>query len=268
MNSLYSRQSFLGPDSEAMIADCRLGIIGLGGGGSHIVQQAAHLGIKHYVIYDPQDIEDTNLNRLVGATLADVGAPKTSVAERVIFGLHPSADIVTRTMRWQDDPEPYLRACDIIIGCVDGTQERLELEALARRYIIPLIDIGMDVHVIQPESPRMAGQIILSMPGGPCLKCFGAIPEDNVVQNAYGEAGGRPQVVWANGILASTAIGMLVDLITNWSQTLSSLPYLQYDGNAHTVLPHVRLSHMPPNSVCPHFPLGKVGPPIFRNIVQ
>jgi tRNA A37 threonylcarbamoyladenosine dehydratase len=35
----YSRQSFLGPDAEARIPRCTVGVVGLGGGGSHIVQQ-------------------------------------------------------------------------------------------------------------------------------------------------------------------------------------------------------------------------------------
>ena len=45
----YSRQSFLGPGSEARIARCTVGVAGLGGGGSHIVQQLAHIGFKRYV---------------------------------------------------------------------------------------------------------------------------------------------------------------------------------------------------------------------------
>jgi len=65
--------------------------------------------------------------------------------------------------RWQDHPEP-LRACDLIFGCVDGFAERRELEARALRYLIPLVDIDMDVHCVENQPPRMAGQVIVSMP--------------------------------------------------------------------------------------------------------
>lgn len=57
----YSRQSFLGPDSEARISRCTIGLAGLGGGGSHIVQHLAHIGFQRYVIYDDDLVEDSNL---------------------------------------------------------------------------------------------------------------------------------------------------------------------------------------------------------------
>ena len=72
--SRFDRQSFLGSHSDAQITSFRIGIAGLGGGGSHIAQQLAHLGFVDYALFDDQRIEETNLNRLVGATEADVGS--------------------------------------------------------------------------------------------------------------------------------------------------------------------------------------------------
>ena len=42
----FSRQSFLGSDSEERIARCTIGVPGLGGGGSHVIQQLAHIGFQ------------------------------------------------------------------------------------------------------------------------------------------------------------------------------------------------------------------------------
>ena len=63
----YSRQSFLGADAEERIARCTVAVPGLGGGGSHVVQQLAHIGFQNYIIYDGDRVEESNLNRLVGA---------------------------------------------------------------------------------------------------------------------------------------------------------------------------------------------------------
>src|SRR3546814_7257519 len=52
----YSRQSFLGPDSDQALEAATIGFGGLGGGGSHAVQQAAHLGIGNFVLVDPDAI--------------------------------------------------------------------------------------------------------------------------------------------------------------------------------------------------------------------
>ena len=51
----------------------------------------------------------------------------------------------------------------------------------------------------------------------------------------YGAGGGRAQVVWSNGILASTAVGLFIQLVAPW-HTQQVLPILlEYDGNTHAV---------------------------------
>jgi hypothetical protein len=72
VNLRHSRQSFLGRDSETIISTAKLGIVGLSGGGSHLVQQLGHIGFRRFAIYDPDHVDESNLNRLVGATFADV----------------------------------------------------------------------------------------------------------------------------------------------------------------------------------------------------
>lgn len=262
MNDRYSRQSFLGPNAEAILQRLIVGVVGLGGGGSHIVQQLAHIGVTRFVLYDADTVEESNLNRMVGATADDAatGSTKISVASRVVRALLPTAEIIACGQRWQDDPDQHLRGCDVIFGCVDGLDERLQLEAMARRYLVPYVDVGLDVHVHAGEAPRMAGQCILSLPTGPCFRCLGAITDQSLAVEAarYGDAGPRPQVVWANGVLASVAVGLAIDLLTGWTNTERRGAYLVYDGNTGVVYTHPRWSHVPPD--CGHFPVSQVGP--------
>lgn len=262
----YSRQSFLGPGAEDAIARGTVGLPGLGGGGSHVVQQLAHIGFQRYVIYDDDVVEESNLNRLVGARLADAvaGTRKIDVAERVIRGLQPDADIRAFPCRWQKKPEP-LRECQIVFGCVDSYLGRSELEIACRRYLMHYIDIGMDVH--GSDNPVIGGQVILSSPGGLCMRCMGFLTDEQLAQEAarYGNAGGRPQVVWPNGALASTAVGLAVDLITNWTRRRRSHAYLSYDGNAATIKESITLRNLDPNS-CTHFSVSQVGDPVLAEL--
>lgn len=262
----HSRQDFLGADAPRLFQRLKIGIIGLGGGGSHVVQQLAHVGFLRYALFDGDSIQDTNLNRLVGATQRDIEQAelKVRIAERVIRGLNPRALVESFACRWQDKPEA-LRSCDVVVGCVDGFSERRELEACARWHLIPYLDIGLDVYQMGDASPEMAGQIILSMPGHPCMQCMGFLSERNLAKEAarYGDAGIRPQVVWANGVLASTAVGLLVDLITGWTRELHPPVYLSYESNRGTVMPHVRLPYVR-DLVCPHYPADAVGAPRFE----
>jgi hypothetical protein len=265
----FSRQSFLGKSSQEIIENVIVGIAGLGGGGSHIMQQLAHVGFLNYRIYDGDIAEDSNLNRLIGAKETDPAnkTPKIEIAKRVIEGLRAKAVVESFRCRWQENPEP-LRGCDLIFGCVDGFSQRRELEACARRYLIPLIDIGMDVHCVGDEPPRMGGQVILSMPGGLCMFCLGFLNERVLAKEGerYGDAGAQPQVVWPNGVLASSAVGIAVDLLTDWTRSLRDVDFLEYDGNKGTVKPHVRLEYLE-DTTCPHYPVDQVGDPVLSGVV-
>lgn len=261
MKNGNNRQSFLGSHLDNVLDNCLIGIVGLGGGGSQIVQQLAHIGFKRFVLYDFDVIEDTNLNRLVGSTELDVEleTKKMSIATRLIRGLCNDACIHPVPKKWQEEPEP-LKKCDIIFGCLDGYKNRAELESLSRRSLIPYIDIGMDVRKVYGEPPRMSGQVIASIPGYPCMRCFGFINETVLAEEAkaYGAAGERPQVIWPNGILSSTAVGIAMNLLMNWTDSCQKQTlYYEYDGNKGTIKPHLKTEI--PLKNCTHYKLEHVG---------
>jgi len=254
MKERLKRQSFLGPESDQILGDCKLAIIGLGGGGSHIAQQSAHLGVSNFLLFDPDEVEESNLNRLIGATAQDViaGTLKATVASRLIKGVNPDAVVEGIKGKWQEH-HSLLRDCDIVFGCLDTYRDRYELEVAARRYLIPYIDLGMDVYEVDDRF-CVSGQVILSMPGHLCMRCLGFLREELLAKEAeeYGAAGGRPQVVWANGALASAAVGIFTQLFTPWHKAHTATVYLEYDGNAQTLTTSNRLAYMG-GKQCPHF---------------
>jgi hypothetical protein len=215
---------------------------------------------------DPDFIEDTNTNRLVGGTLADVAAamPKVDIATRVIRGLVPHARIIPIHGSWRSNL-PALRSCDVIMGSVDTFVEREQLERFARRSLIPYIDVGMDVHDLKEHGFLVSGQIILSTPGNPCMRCCRFITDERLKREAerYGAAGSRPQVVWSNGVLASTAVGLLVQLITPWFHKPPGFAYLEYDGNQSTLVPSAYMRRAATMPACPHHPTNELGDPLF-----
>jgi hypothetical protein len=266
-NKIFSRQSFLGAGSEKLFSSVRVGIIGYGGGGSHIGQQLAHIGVHNVVVFDNDHIEDTNHNRLIGGWHSDISnrTAKTTIAKRTIQKILPKATLITVDKHWQDAPE-FLHRCDIVFGCVDSYSERQQLEAECRRYLIPLIDIGMDVHQPPGAGYSMSGQVILSMPGHSCMTCYGFLTEEKLAAEAanYGNVGGRSQVVWPNGVLASTAVGIFVDLVTGWTSQRNKQVYLAYNGNDGTLQHHIRIKYCEP--LCAHYPLSETGPVVFKKL--
>lgn len=264
MSERTSRQGFLGEHSDALLETLRVGIIGLGGGGSHIAQQLAHLGVKHFSLFDPDRLEESNLNRTVSATHDDatISLPKVAIAERAIRAVNPHARAWTHQGEWQTAMEA-VRECDVIFSCVDGFAQRSRIEETCRRHHIPLIDIGMDVHKGEPFT--ISGQVVTSIPGGPCFKCLSFIRDRDLEQEGrrYGEAGHRPQVVWPNGTLASTAVGVFVRLFMPWSPHDPNIVFLAYDGNKLTTERDVRFGYAP--STCLHFvAIGDLGDPFWK----
>jgi hypothetical protein len=241
----------------------RIAVLGLSGGGSHIVQQLAHIGFQHFTLYDPQEIEETNLHRLVGARSSDVTdkRSKVGIAERVVREVRPFAQVDAHASVWQDNPEP-LRRFDLIFGCVDTFAARREIEVFSRRFRIPYIDIGMDVTTLPGSPPRMAGQVILSEPDGPCMFCMGYLNDSVLTREAarYGDVGGRPQVVWANGVLASTAIGLALDYLTGWTGPVEQARFLSFDGNRGTLQPDARWTYCK-GGPCSHYSPEDLGDP-------
>jgi molybdopterin/thiamine biosynthesis adenylyltransferase len=262
--SQHDRQSFLGSTSEQDLAGITVGIVGLGGGGSHVVQQLAHLGVGGYVIVDPDTIDETNLNRLVGGTRADVDAkePKVRIAERTIRRVLPHARISAHASTWQE-VAGKLKHCDVIIGGLDSVIAKDQIDGFSKRFLIPYVDMGMDVHKLGDRF-LIAGQVVLTMPGGPCLRCMGVVTEAALATEArlYGAAGGKPQVVWPNGILASTAVGLFTQLVCPWHDKPMAAAYLEYDGNKHTVAPSMRLAALAGRS-CSHHHVNETGEPRF-----
>ncbi len=215
----FSRQSFLGPGSEEILAGLRVAIVGSSGGGSHLGQQLAHVGVGHYRLIDPQKIDASNLNRIVGATQEDVdqARSKVQISRRTILGIRPWAEVITAEKNWQEVPD-LLKDAHVLFGCVDGYRQRDYLESAARRYDIPYIDIGMDVTEVSKSYYAVSGQMIMTRPGEPCMRCLGFLTTDRLAreEDQYGDAGINPQVVWTNGTLASLAVGAMIQSVTPW----------------------------------------------------
>lgn len=272
MTECDNRQSFLGENSATIFATTVVGIVGLGGGGSHVVQQLAHIGFKRFVIVDPDQVEVSNLNRLVGATVedAELKTPKVRVASKMILQLQPDAQIAEKQTFWQEDSDALLD-CDLIVGAVDAVTVKSELEQFCRRFHIPYFDMGMDVHELPDQSHLVAGQVVRSVVGGPCLRCLGIVTDSALKTEAdnYGAAGGLPQVIWPNGVLASTVVGMIVHMLTPWSSEDAHVACVEYDANRNIMCPSPKLRVLA-NSNCQHFLDNEIGDPLFdiRDVVK
>ncbi len=130
-----SRMSFLG-DGLAWLHGATITVIGAGGGGSHIVQQIAHLQVGRLPVADHDHLGNTNVNRVVGVGYGDVGRLKAELmAER--FGDLRTKIIAVTERAELPNARCWIEQSDVVFGAVDGARARDNVENLCRAALVP-----------------------------------------------------------------------------------------------------------------------------------
>ena len=230
-----------GADGQRRLQLMRVAIVGLGGTGSLIAQQLAHLGIADLVLVDRDAVEVSNLNRTVGATPADIGTAKVDVAARMVRGIRPEGRVVAIRQDVVDEGVARQAAeSDFIFCCTDSHASRHVLNQLAYQFLVPTIDLGVAINVANGNA-HFAGHVKALAPGLACLWCIGNLdprlvreetmnPEHRQSDPYFGTGDGaiQPAVISINGTVASLAVTMFLSMVAG---VPSSARYLIYDGN-------------------------------------
>jgi molybdopterin-synthase adenylyltransferase len=82
-----------GLTGQLQLARTRVVVIGVGGTGSHVAVQLAHLGVSDLTLVDPDTVEESNLSRIIGSTADDVGRHKVDVIADVVARINPLARV-------------------------------------------------------------------------------------------------------------------------------------------------------------------------------
>lgn len=218
----FDRQrTLLGPDAQDAIGALRVAVVGNGGTGSHVVLQLAYLGFRHLLVMDDDVVELTNLNRLVTADHADLGAPKNLVAKRRMQAIDPTCDVQALPGITPSGEHPELSEVDLILGCVDHDGPRHRLNRIAIETRTPYFDIATGVDD-SSDPIAVGGRVILVRPGRPCLTCLGELdsaevgrwgksPEQQRLDRMHGYGTGvpNPSVVYLNGLAVSASLAEL-----------------------------------------------------------
>jgi molybdopterin/thiamine biosynthesis adenylyltransferase len=224
----YDRQvRAFGTDGQRQLAALRVVVVGVGGTGSIVAQQLAHLGVGNLLIIDPDTVEETNLNRVVGARPADVGRPKVDVSRDMVVGIHPEAKVeaLRADVRDRSIARRVLDA-DVFFLCTDSHGSRAVLAQVAYQYLLPGFDVGVAIYAGAGGITHVSGRVQMLAPGLPCLLCCGvldseAVRRDLLTEEAraadryiIGAPTPQPAVVSINGAASSLAVTMFLSAIT------------------------------------------------------
>lgn len=240
----FSRQILaFGKEGQTRISKVKVGIVGLGGIGSFIVQMLAYLGTREFLLIDDDIVEESNLNRLIGATIEDVKnkTPKVEVARRLIYSINPDVkvNLLFANLRTEEAIDSLSEIPQIIFGCVDNDSARLILTELASAYNKTLIDSAVEI-IISKDYQEFGGRVIVAQPGDFCLICAEEIDlevareelesqKEKLYRQALGYGLGKavpsPAVVSLNGTIASLAVTEFLMLVTGLRQPQRRITY-------------------------------------------
>lgn len=207
-------------------------VVGAGATGSATAMLLARLGIGTINLIDKDYVEESNLNRLYGATFNDIGNSKVLVLKKHIedIGLgtkvHVAPDWVS-SIAGVD----LLKSSDVIFGCTDDHAGRIVINRFAYFYLIPTIDMGLVISVGNDHSriENLQGRLSYLYPGSDCLITKEVINPDiayaenlrrsdvksyeKLKKEAYvvGEGNPAPSVVTFTTQVASMAVNELLN---------------------------------------------------------
>lgn len=248
---LYSRQiSFFGENGQEKLAGVRVAVIGIGGLGTHVIQQLAHLGIGSFTLIDDEELDESNKNRYVGSRCNDPtpGLPKVVLGERIIKEICPSSTVekIYGPLISRESFEAIIR-CDYVFGCLDNEGSRLILNEICSAYEKPYIDLASEIFPEVP--PQFGGRVFISWNGEGCIYCCDIIDIEEATrdlaspsaradmtnlygldQDSLGTSG--PAVVSINGVVASLAVTEFIVMVTG---IRSPKRHIEYRGMRGTV---------------------------------
>ena len=223
-NNRYDRSiRFFAQEGQDRLAATTVAVVGIGGLGTHVVQQLALLGVGQLFLIDHEELEDTNRNRYVGVRHDDPvpGTLKVNIGARLVSEANPDVRAVRIPQELQSRAAfDAIKASDYVFGCLDDDGPRLILTELCSAYSKPYFDLASD---IASDGSNYGGRVCVAWDGGGCLECYeeldsGAVQRSlageearqdqaaiyGVPQGALGEVG--PSVVSINGVVASLAV--------------------------------------------------------------
>lgn len=164
----YHRQLILqqiGLSGQERLKSSSVVIIGLGGLGSAVAYYLAAAGVGELLLIDSDIVDESNLQRQILYTSADIGKPKARCAVRRLRDLNPYIKIEGYQSRLgSPETESLFQRAEVIVDAVDN---------FATRFLINALSLGMHRPMVHASIHRFEGRLtVLNYRFGPCYECL------------------------------------------------------------------------------------------------
>lgn len=139
----YSRQTMMpqiGAEGQRRLLNARVLVIGAGGLGSPLLLYLCAAGVGTLGICDPDKVSLSNLQRQVLYTTADLGEPKTAIAERRLKEINPNVSLNLYPEAFTAaNAREIAKGYDLIADCCDNFTTRYLIDDVCAEAGIPWV---------------------------------------------------------------------------------------------------------------------------------
>lgn len=195
----------------------QVAVVGCGGLGGYVIEELVRIGVGHLHLFDPDVFSPSNCNRQLNALAHTMGQSKTEVAAARSAGIHPFIAVTPFPVDFRTVADDSTWShIQVVVDCLDNTQARRDLAALASQKGIPLVHGSVN---------GWCGHVGVQLPGGDLIDRL--YPARSAVQPQK-----PPSVLsFAVAVVASLQAGEVVKL-------LLALPSSLHNNWMHVDLKH------------------------------
>lgn len=148
----------VGREGIELFRDSTVAVLGVGGVGSFTVESLARTGIGKLVLIDKDDVDITNCNRQIPATLETIGQSKVDIMKKRIASINPECEVVTLKMFYNEETYEQLfkHKLDYVADAMDTISAKLHLILQCRERGIPLISSMGAANKLDPTRFQVA----------------------------------------------------------------------------------------------------------------
>ena len=220
---MFARQQVFGTGCQQKLDRLTIALIGCGGIGATFAESLGRLGVKNWILIDPDRLETSNLNRMPGATsnMVEAGCLKVHYVEQLLEQIYPTNSKIVAIPDSLSIDTAAVATADIIIVATDNHSSRQIAQEIALKYMRPLVCLGTHIDIGTDDRPRLYARITVPpLGGGWCLMCGNIInlhraaletaPESiERLGSTYLEGIPAPAVFWLNQLCASMGANVI-----------------------------------------------------------
>lgn len=119
----------IGEEAAERLNRARVAVFGVGGVGSFVAEALVRAGVGTLLFVDGDRVEESNLNRQLIATRANLGTPKAEAARARALSINPDADITALNLFYDESTADQIDLCqyDFVADCIDSVPSKLLL---------------------------------------------------------------------------------------------------------------------------------------------